>query len=366
MTHLQQVRGFAPSTVTYHDRTASEFLAHIGYETHPPRLAALDRRDLDAFLCAVGPRQSRASLQHVVGHLRAFLRFLAPDGEIPTGLDAQIDTPRVYRGEKPPAGAALGHGSGAPALDRSLDPAWASRLRDLPPHGDLRPARVRGRDAHARRRGVAGGAAAHPATQDTPLALAAAHRRGRYRAARLPPPRTPCPERAPAARPVSRRGPPRSYRELFLRCRTPAGVLKRRRSPRPSRPGRSEAASPFRSRAPIARGTRTRCTSCGRVCRSRRSGTSWAIAPWRARACISAWRLTTSATSRCRCRPRSTAVRRGWRHDDVQLRLVSLLKCVWVAAAPVLCLHSRGTASRSTRRASGSHRRDARSPAACC
>ena len=46
--------------------------------------------------------------------------------------------------------------------------------------------------------------------------------------------------------------------------------------------------------------------------------------------------------------------------------LMSLLKCVWVAAAPVLCLHSRGTASRSTRRASGSHRRDARSPAACC
>ena len=44
----------------------------------------------------------------------------------------------------------------------------------------------------------------------------------------------------------------------------------------------------------------------------------------------------------------------------------SLLKCVWVEAAPVLCLHSRGTASRSTRRASGSHRRDARSPAACC
>ena len=46
--------------------------------------------------------------------------------------------------------------------------------------------------------------------------------------------------------------------------------------------------------------------------------------------------------------------------------LESLLKCVWVAAAPVLCLHSRGTASRSTRRASGSHRRDPRSPAACC
>ena len=51
---------------------------------------------------------------------------------------------------------------------------------------------------------------------------------------------------------------------------------------------------------------------------------------------------------------------------DTHQDFVSLLKCVWVAAAPVLCLHSRGTASRSTRRASGSHRRDARSPAACC
>ena len=101
-TYLQQVRGFAPSTVTHHDRTASEFLAHIGYEEQPTRLAALDRQDLDTFLCAVGPRQSRASLQHVVGHLRAFLRFLVPAGEIPTGLDAQIDTPRVYRGEQLP------------------------------------------------------------------------------------------------------------------------------------------------------------------------------------------------------------------------------------------------------------------------
>ena len=52
--------------------------------------------------------------------------------------------------------------------------------------------------------------------------------------------------------------------------------------------------------------------------------------------------------------------------DHLLRFLESLLKCVWVAAAPVLCLHSRGTASRSTRRASGSHRRDARSPAACC
>ena len=34
-TYLQQVRGFAPGTLAHHGRTASEFLAHIGYETHP-------------------------------------------------------------------------------------------------------------------------------------------------------------------------------------------------------------------------------------------------------------------------------------------------------------------------------------------
>ena len=95
-TYLQQVRGFAPSTVTYHSRTAGEFLTHIGYEEHPTRLAALDRQGLDTFLCAVAPRQSRASLQHVVGHLRASA------GATLTGLDAQVDTPRVYRDEQLP------------------------------------------------------------------------------------------------------------------------------------------------------------------------------------------------------------------------------------------------------------------------
>jgi integrase/recombinase XerD len=101
-TYLQQVRGFARSTCTYHRRTVPEFLTHLGYEKAPTRLAALTSRDLETFLCAVGPRQTRASLQHVVSHIRAFLRFLVSSGEIPAGLDTQIDTPRVYRGEQLP------------------------------------------------------------------------------------------------------------------------------------------------------------------------------------------------------------------------------------------------------------------------
>ena len=205
-TYLQQVRGFAPSTVTNHCRTAGEFLTHIGDEEHPTRLAALDPRGLDSFLCAVSSRQSRASLQHVVGHLRAFLRFLASAGETLTGLDARIDTPRVYRGEQLPRALPW---DTVRALLQSIDrndTARAPRPRDPPSHGHLRPARVRGRHAHDRRRGVAGGAAAHPATQDARFALDAAHRRGRDRAARLPPPRTPRPQRTQAARPVPSRG----------------------------------------------------------------------------------------------------------------------------------------------------------------
>lgn len=101
-TYLEQVRGFAHSTCGYHRRTVTEFLAHLGYEKSATRLAALTRRDLETFLCAVGPRQTRGSLQHVVSHVRGFLRYLAFRGEIPSGLERQIDTPRVYRGEQLP------------------------------------------------------------------------------------------------------------------------------------------------------------------------------------------------------------------------------------------------------------------------
>ena len=49
-----------------------------------------------------GQRLSRASLQHTVAELRGFLRFLGARGETRPGLENQIDTPRVYRGEQLP------------------------------------------------------------------------------------------------------------------------------------------------------------------------------------------------------------------------------------------------------------------------
>ena len=101
-TYLQQVCGFTHSTCGYHRRTVIEFLRHVGYEKSPRCLAALTGRDLETFMCAVGPRQTRGSLQHVASHLRGFLRFLISTGEIPPGIERQIDTPRLYRGEQLP------------------------------------------------------------------------------------------------------------------------------------------------------------------------------------------------------------------------------------------------------------------------
>jgi site-specific recombinase XerD len=101
-TYLEEVRGLAPPTVAQHLRTASQFLMHLGDEVQPSRLAALAPSDIESFVRAAGERLSRETLQHEVAQLRAYLRFLATRGETPSGLDAQIDTPRVYRGERLP------------------------------------------------------------------------------------------------------------------------------------------------------------------------------------------------------------------------------------------------------------------------
>lgn len=100
--HLQQVRGLANSTLASHCTTAAELLAFVGYDRHPARLQHLGARQIEAFVREVGPRLCRESLQHAVGQLRSFLRFLGSRGEIAGGLDTLVDTPRLYRGERLP------------------------------------------------------------------------------------------------------------------------------------------------------------------------------------------------------------------------------------------------------------------------
>ena len=174
---------------------------------------------------AVGPRQSRASLQHVVAHLRAFLRFLASAGEIPPGLDTQIDTPRVYRGEKLPRALPW---NTVRALLETIDRTSSLGRRDyaifllMATYG-LRACEVvtltiddvewraeRLRIAQRKTRGSLW----LPLTDEVGTALLDYLRHGRpalnVRRQRVP----------------FQTAPPRSYRELFLRGRTPTGVLK--------------------------------------------------------------------------------------------------------------------------------------------
>ena len=99
---LHDLRGLAVSTLTQHRRTAREFLAQLGYDCAPARLAVLTARDVEAYVQQAGTRLNRASLQHTVAELRSFLRFLGREGWAPHGLDAQIDTPRCYRQEQLP------------------------------------------------------------------------------------------------------------------------------------------------------------------------------------------------------------------------------------------------------------------------
>lgn len=95
--HLEQVRGLAAQTCGHHGATAAALLAFVGYDHEPARLRKIDVRQMEAFVRAASARNGRESLQHEVGYRRSFLRFLAGRSEVPRGLDASIDTPRLYR-----------------------------------------------------------------------------------------------------------------------------------------------------------------------------------------------------------------------------------------------------------------------------
>jgi integrase/recombinase XerD len=98
--HLREVRGFAASTVSSHRRTAEGFLQHL--EETGGALKTIRTSNIESYIAEAGTRLNRASLQHDIGALRGFLRFLSMDDRVPAGLDRQIDTPRLYRLEQLP------------------------------------------------------------------------------------------------------------------------------------------------------------------------------------------------------------------------------------------------------------------------
>ncbi len=209
-TYLEEIRGLAPSTVTHHSTTVAEFLAHLSYEDNPSCLPALQAPDVEAFVVKIGRRLSRASLQHSVSHLRSFLRFLATRNQAPAGLDGQIDTPRIYRGERLPRSLPW---ETVRMLLRSIDRSTPMGRRDfamlllIATYG-LRPSEVVGLtlddiDWRSERISVAQQKTA--ARLMLPLEAKVGESLVDY---------------------LQHGRPPSKYREVFLRCRAPEGALK--------------------------------------------------------------------------------------------------------------------------------------------
>ena len=122
--HLRRVRGLEPSTIRSHRRYLQEFLVHIGYHENPEALATLTIKAIEDFIQICSKRLNRYSLQHVIGYLRAFLRFQHEKSVLRQPLHTMIDTPRIYRLERLPRHLLMGDRKAAPLLHRHDEPLW--------------------------------------------------------------------------------------------------------------------------------------------------------------------------------------------------------------------------------------------------
>ncbi len=125
--HLQRVRGFAEHTITSQMNCLRTFIKFIGYERSISAITNLTTERIESFLRTQAKICNRFSLQHVVGHLRGFLRFQFMEGKLSRPLHTEIDTPRIYRLERLPRALPWPQ---VQALLRSIDRSQPYGLRD--------------------------------------------------------------------------------------------------------------------------------------------------------------------------------------------------------------------------------------------
>jgi site-specific recombinase XerD len=92
---LEEMRGLAAATIQQHEGTVTELLSSV------TDLDRLSSATVEQYLLAKSKLVRKQTLQHIVAHLRAFLRYCYDHNVIGQRLDA-IDTPRTYRDELPP------------------------------------------------------------------------------------------------------------------------------------------------------------------------------------------------------------------------------------------------------------------------
>ncbi|BDU71518.1 site-specific integrase [Mesoterricola silvestris] len=100
--YLRNVRGFAPVTIQRYESIIQEFLVYISFDGSPERLRNIDGSMIESFVKFRARRAARAHLQKIAAAMRGFFKFLAMSGDILPGLEDQIVSSRVYRGERLP------------------------------------------------------------------------------------------------------------------------------------------------------------------------------------------------------------------------------------------------------------------------
>jgi len=206
--HLREVRGFAASTVTSHRRAAECFLQHL--KETGAAVRCIQPGNVESYITKAGKRLSRASLQHEIAALRGFLRFLSTDGRAPTGLDCQIDTPRLYRLEQLPRALPW---ETVRKLLQSIDRTSPMGLRDYAMFLLIATYGLRASEI---------------------VAISLEDIRWKQRILRIHQRKTSSPLELPLTNEVlsalvkhlKRTPPPAPYRRVFLRMRAPMGVLK--------------------------------------------------------------------------------------------------------------------------------------------
>jgi site-specific recombinase XerD len=205
---LADVRGCAGSTIKHHRLAARCFLEHL--EKAKVGLESLRPADIEGYVTQTGKRLCRGSLQHEIAAIRSLLRFLATDGRAPTGLDRQIDTPRLYRLEQLPRALPW---ETVVTLLKSIDRKSAMGLRDYAMFLLIATYGLRASEV---------------------VALDLEDIRWRHGSLRIQQRKTSSPLELPLTNEVStaivkhlRRTPPTApFRKVFLRMRAPVGLLK--------------------------------------------------------------------------------------------------------------------------------------------
>jgi integrase/recombinase XerD len=207
-SYLDRVRGCAPSTISSHKLVSRCFLEHL--DSRSVALDTIQPGDIEAYITQAGERLCRASLQHEIAGVRSLLRFLSTDGRVRTGLDRQIDTPRLYRLEQLPRSLSW---DTVTMLLKSIDQKSAMGLRDYAMFLLIATYGLRASEV---------------------VAMSLDDIRWRQGSLRIHQRKTSSPLELPLTNEVSaalvkhlRRTPPAApYRRVFLRMRAPIGILK--------------------------------------------------------------------------------------------------------------------------------------------